>query len=277
MISLPPLPQSDPTRRELASISGDIELGSVHLTPSLSPSPHLALLIVPLPLPESRSGTQSPIKKALGISSREESMNMSTTRNPALFSMTLPRSRSLSSDHSSHRERANSHSLSQNSDEIPHTPLPTLQGSEEVGDSTFLDFSLILLTSHSTSLDPGNLEKDGRIGIGEELKLEEQLFYAEGGLHSLFDIYGAPSDFHNEEAQREKGGKVEENECVICLTEKKQIFLLPCRSVETLGHPPHFFRHMCVCRGCFIHIDKCPVCRAPFSTYVMVQDPSPSS
>lgn len=29
---------------------------------------------------------------------------------------------------------------------------------------------------------------------------------------------------------------------------------------------------MCVCRGCFIHIDKCPVCRAPFNTYVVIQD-----
>jgi hypothetical protein len=36
---------------------------------------------------------------------------------------------------------------------------------------------------------------------------------------------------------------------------------------------------MCVCKGCFIHIDKCPVCRSPFNTYVLVQDTatSPSS
>ena len=29
---------------------------------------------------------------------------------------------------------------------------------------------------------------------------------------------------------------------------------------------------MCVCKGCFIHIDKCPVCRSQFNTYVMLQD-----
>lgn len=29
---------------------------------------------------------------------------------------------------------------------------------------------------------------------------------------------------------------------------------------------------MCVCKGCFIHIDKCPVCRTPFNTYVIIQD-----
>ena len=46
-----------------------------------------------------------------------------------------------------------------------------------------------------------------------------------------------------------------DDECVICLSEPKGIFLLPCR-------------HLCVCKGCLVHIDKCPVCRASFEEYI---------
>ena len=45
-------------------------------------------------------------------------------------------------------------------------------------------------------------------------------------------------------------------ECVICLTNIKDTTLLPCR-------------HLCVCSECLKHIDKCPVCRAPFETYMV--------
>lgn len=48
-----------------------------------------------------------------------------------------------------------------------------------------------------------------------------------------------------------------DDDCVVCLTEKKDTTLLPCR-------------HLCVCRGCLIHIDKCPVCRASFEEYLIL-------
>jgi len=48
-----------------------------------------------------------------------------------------------------------------------------------------------------------------------------------------------------------------DDDCVVCLTEKKDTILLPCR-------------HLCVCRGCLIHIDKCPVCRASFEEYLIL-------
>lgn len=48
-----------------------------------------------------------------------------------------------------------------------------------------------------------------------------------------------------------------DDDCVICLSEEKQIFLLPCR-------------HLCVCKGCLVHIDKCPVCRANFEEYIQI-------
>ncbi len=30
-------------------------------------------------------------------------------------------------------------------------------------------------------------------------------------------------------------------------------------------------RHLCVCKDCFPHIDKCPVCRSLFDDFVTVQ------
>jgi len=41
------------------------------------------------------------------------------------------------------------------------------------------------------------------------------------------------------------------------MTNAKDIILLPCR-------------HLCVCRACFVQLtlDKCPVCRAPFTSYL---------
>lgn len=48
------------------------------------------------------------------------------------------------------------------------------------------------------------------------------------------------------------------DECVICLTEPKSTVLLPCR-------------HLCVCNECFRHVDKCPVCRAAFDNYVVLE------
>lgn len=44
-------------------------------------------------------------------------------------------------------------------------------------------------------------------------------------------------------------------ECVICLEGDLSVILLPCR-------------HLCVCRVCLQEIDKCPICRRAFSTYV---------
>ena len=46
-------------------------------------------------------------------------------------------------------------------------------------------------------------------------------------------------------------------ECVACLTEPKDTILLPCR-------------HLCVCHNCFDHLtlDTCPICRAPFQSYL---------
>jgi hypothetical protein len=55
-----------------------------------------------------------------------------------------------------------------------------------------------------------------------------------------------------------QGGKYLHEECVVCLTDPKEVLLLPCR-------------HLCVCYGCFAFVDKCPVCRAFFEEYLRIE------
>jgi hypothetical protein len=64
------------------------------------------------------------------------------------------------------------------------------------------------------------------------------------GLYEVQEIFGTSEDQQQQES-----------ECVICLSEERQVTLLPCR-------------HQCVCKTCFQHIDKCPVCRANIREYV---------
>jgi hypothetical protein len=45
------------------------------------------------------------------------------------------------------------------------------------------------------------------------------------------------------------------SECAICLEGVVSVVLLPCR-------------HFCVCRVCLQEIDRCPICRATFATYI---------
>jgi len=54
-----------------------------------------------------------------------------------------------------------------------------------------------------------------------------------------------------------------EADCSVCLTDPKNTVLLPCR-------------HLCVCQTCMRHLDKCPVCRAPFSSYAVFERPDGS-
>jgi hypothetical protein len=48
-----------------------------------------------------------------------------------------------------------------------------------------------------------------------------------------------------------------EEDCVVCLTNRKDMILLPCR-------------HLCVCSSCFSHITQCPVCRTPADSNIKV-------
>lgn len=56
------------------------------------------------------------------------------------------------------------------------------------------------------------------------------------------------------------GGKEDgTDECVACLTDAREVALLPCR-------------HLCLCKTCFRQVDKCPICRNNFSSYIFVYE-----
>lgn len=60
------------------------------------------------------------------------------------------------------------------------------------------------------------------------------------------------------------GGEFVKEDCVVCMTDQKCVALIPCR-------------HLCVCTNCLLYVDKCPVCRANFHEYVVIQCPPPAS
>ncbi|KAJ4882336.1 putative E3 ubiquitin-protein ligase LUL1 [Raphanus sativus] len=72
----------------------------------------------------------------------------------------------------------------------------------------------------------------------------KQLLSVNGNRYELFDIYGI-GDTLDEDARKE---------CVICLSEPRDMTVLPCR-------------HMCMCGGCAKELrsqtNLCPVCRQP--------------
>ncbi len=75
-----------------------------------------------------------------------------------------------------------------------------------------------------------------------------------------------------------QGGKFVREDCVVCLTDPQSIMLLPCRYIFPFTPWPLPFtntsllcRHLCVCSSCLTYVDKCPVCRAFFEEYIMIQ------
>ena len=57
------------------------------------------------------------------------------------------------------------------------------------------------------------------------------------------------------------GLEPEHRDCIVCLTEPKDIVLLPCR-------------HVCVCHVCHRSVTKCPVCRGAILNYAKWEDDS---
>lgn len=78
----------------------------------------------------------------------------------------------------------------------------------------------------------------------KELKatITNQYLYNGKSLHLLTDAYG-----------------LDEEDCVICLTEPKDTTLLPCN-------------HFCVCHECFSMIETCPICRAKINAFLHFVD-----
>ncbi len=80
------------------------------------------------------------------------------------------------------------------------------------------------------------------------VRLFKHLIHTNQSIYLLQDVYG-----HFD--QNEENHEEEEECCVICLSEPRQVTLLPCR-------------HLCVCHDCFAQIEKCPICRLPVNSFI---------
>jgi hypothetical protein len=75
-------------------------------------------------------------------------------------------------------------------------------------------------------------------------------------------------------------------ECIICLTDPKEVRVQPSPDCSFHCSPFHLFplqvtllpcRHLSVCSGCFSQIERCPVCRSTFSGYLCKEQPAATS
>jgi len=114
--------------------------------------------------------------------------------------------------------------------------------------SSSLDFGMYVWTSQMQSGDCGDEKR--------EFLCQSTLFGSKGKFFSPQEMFGLYKDT-SVDSNDEDGDSTEE--CLICLTEQKEVLLLPCR-------------HFCVCSECFVHVDKCPVCRAAFDEYVVLEN-----
>lgn len=108
-----------------------------------------------------------------------------------------------------------------------------------------LDFGLIMLSEQQETT--AETQTSGSRGL---INSDEIILCASGQLFRPQEMFG------NMESGQEDGQNGD-GDCVVCLTEQKEVILLPCR-------------HMCVCQSCFVHIDKCPVCRCTFDAYLAI-------
>jgi len=113
---------------------------------------------------------------------------------------------------------------------------------------TALDFGLQIL-------HPRVADEDGEVA---SIEYGDLFVHAGGSMFTSSDVYGLPGGGSGATRTGESHEHEGSTECVICLTEMQDVFLLPCR-------------HLCVCKECFPHIDKCPVCRTPFDDYVTLR------
>jgi len=121
------------------------------------------------------------------------------------------------------------------------TPLPPLPQAQAQAQAQ----AQVQAQAHPLSPDPDVPAAGGEPGtFSVAATLGKALARTPNAVLQLHDIFGL-EDWGNAP------------ECVACLTEPKDTILLPCR-------------HLCVCHHCFDHLtlDKCPVCRAPFQSYL---------
>lgn len=83
----------------------------------------------------------------------------------------------------------------------------------------------------------------------EALKVRKQKIHVNGTCFELFDIFGIKTSS-------------DEELCVICMTDKKEVAVLPCR-------------HMCLCVECVhelrLQSSKCPICRRGIDAFIRIK------
>lgn len=124
----------------------------------------------------------------------------------------------------------------------------SMSGGDVLGD-TYLHtggschYKVLSVYGVSTTIPPSTPEVSTQTNSADP-----QLSYNEGSQRSPFAARQVGSENNADES------------CVVCLTDRKEVLLLPCR-------------HCCVCSSCLPLIDKCPVCRATFNIYLVMQQP----
>ncbi len=82
-----------------------------------------------------------------------------------------------------------------------------------------------------------------------DTKIDQQLVFTDQTFLTCLDIYGL-----------DEGGD-EAADCIACLSEPKDIILLPCR-------------HVNVCHTCFENLKICPICRSPILNHMRFMSPA---
>ncbi|KAJ8767534.1 hypothetical protein K2173_017603 [Erythroxylum novogranatense] len=103
---------------------------------------------------------------------------------------------------------------------------------------------------------------DKKDGEPFQVRVIRQILWVDGVRYELHEIYGI-GNLPAEGFSDSDPGK----ECVICMTEPKDIAVLPCR-------------HMCMCGDCAkalrLQSNKCPICRQPIEELIEIKINGPS-
>ncbi|KAJ3433460.1 ubiquitin ligase activator of nfkb [Anaeramoeba flamelloides] len=125
-------------------------------------------------------------------------------------------------------------------------------------------YPLIIVIQNSPNFDFSNIdfwENDPellRSSIIEHFPSSELILAEFSGfqysphIRAIFNSFG-PNFYRISEVY---GDYDESSECVICFSGRKEVILLNCC-------------HLCVCKKCYHQIEKCPICRASYNSYIL--------
>ncbi|KAK7272135.1 hypothetical protein RJT34_28557 [Clitoria ternatea] len=110
--------------------------------------------------------------------------------------------------------------------------------------------------NRSSQITLASFEKRDQRG-GYKVQVMKQVLWVNGNRYELHEIYGIGNVSDGDVDGHETGG-----DCVICLSEPRDITLLPCR-------------HLCMCSGCAnllkVHTANCPICRHPVERLLEIE------